>query len=393
MDMVWYPDMMSNAASFPSDARWGTAPALRFHQGIEGYRPTALTALPGLAKKLGLSQIWVKDESSRFGLNAFKGLGCSYAMANYLCGKANIPVDRNAFSRLRSPEIQSALGKLTFITATDGNHGRGVAWAAGLFGHRAVVYMPKGTVKERFENIRALGAEVQILPLSYDDAVRAAADTAQKNGWVLVQDTAWTGYETIPTQIMEGYTTLAHEIEEQLGEYGDQRPTHLFLQAGVGSMAGAVSAYFVQRWKNTCPKIIIVEPDRADCHYRTVKANDGKLHKVTEEMDSIMAGLCCGEPNSVSWEILRRCASAFISCEDACTENGMRLLGHPQPGDKAVVSGESGAVTTGVLAELLTDPRYVSYREKLGLDQNSRVLLISTEGDTDQENYKRILER
>lgn len=352
---------------------------------------TPLVALPGLTEKLGLSQIWVKDESSRFGLNAFKGLGCSYAMASYLCGRANIPMDRNAFSRLRSPEIQSTLGKITFITATDGNHGRGVAWAAKLLGHRAVIYMPRGTVKERFENVQKLGAEVHILPLSYDDAVRTAAKAAEENGWILVQDTAWSGYEEIPSQIMEGYTTLAHEIEEQLTEYGDQLPTHLFLQAGVGSMAGAVAAYFVQRWKDACPKIIIVEPDRADCHFRTIKANDGKLHKVTEEMDSIMAGLCCGEPNPISWEILRHCASAFISCEDACTENGMRILGHPQPGDRSIVSGESGAVTTGVLAELMTNSKYATCRETLGLDQNARVLLISTEGDTDKENYNRIV--
>lgn len=276
MDSIWNTDMIPNETLSPSFARWGTAPALQFHQGMEGYHPTSLIALPKLAEKLNISQIWVKDESSRFGLNAFKGLGCSYAMANYLCSKANIPMDRNAFSHLCSPEIQSMLGKITFITATDGNHGRGVAWAAKLLGHQAIIYMPKGTVRERFENIQALGAEVHILPVSYDDAVRAAADAAEKNGWVLIQDTAWTGYETIPRQIMEGYTTLACEIGEQLAACGDRPPTHVFLQAGVGSMAGAVSAYFVQHWKDACPKIIIVEPDRADCHFRTINAKDRK---------------------------------------------------------------------------------------------------------------------
>ena len=340
---------------------------------------------------MGLSQVLIKDESFRFGLNAFKGLGGSYAIAKYLCEQANIPVDENAFARLRSLEIRKKLGQRTFITATDGNHGRGVAWAAKLLGHRAVVYMPEGTTTERFENIQALGAEVQILPCNYDDAVRAAADMAAKNNWVLIQDTAWAGYEAIPTHIMEGYTTLAYEIQKQLLDYNKQLPTHLFLQAGVGSMAGAVAAYFAKNWGHDCPVIIVVEPDQADCHFRTIKANDNKLHKVTGKMNSIMAGLCCGEPNPISWEILTYCATAFISCSDEYTVKGMQILGRSKAGDTPVISGESGAVTTGVLAELCENPKYKACREKLGLDKDSRVLLISTEGNTDQENYRKIL--
>ena len=368
---------------------WGKAHALSFHQGMAPYEITPLVMLPNFAERLGVSAICVKDESKRFGLNSFKGLGCSYAMGVYLCEKAGIPVDRAAFSRLCSPETQKKLGQYTFITATDGNHGRAVAWAANLMGHRAVVYMPEGSAQERFEHIKSLGAEVHILPRNYDDTVRAAAAAAKANGWILVQDTAWPGYENVPRLIMEGYTTLAYEIAKQLAAC--EKPTHLFLQAGVGSMAGAIAAYFSAQWGADCPKIIVVEPDQADCYFRTVQANDGHLHKVAGKLDSIMAGLCCGEASPLGWELLKYAATAFISCEDECAVKGMQLLGHPEPGDPSIVSGESGAVTAGVLKELMQNPAYAHVREKLGLDKDSRVLLISTEGDTDQENYRRIM--
>lgn len=391
MDMIWNDKKDSDVKTLHPFAQWGNAPALPFHHGMPDYKVTPLTALPKLAEKLGISQMWVKDESFRFGLNAFKGLGCSYAIGKFLCEQANIPVDKDAVTRLRSPEIRKTLGQYTFITATDGNHGRGVAWAAKLLGHRAVIYMPEGTKAERFANIQALNAQVHILPFNYDDAVRAAAASAEENGWVLVQDTAWEGYKEIPTHIMEGYTTLAYEIEQQLIHYRGQLPTHVFLQAGVGSMAGAISAYFKERWGNDCPVIVVVEPDQADCHFQTAKAGDNQLHTISGKMNSMMAGLCCGEPNPISWEILEQCATAFVSCSDDCAAKGMKILGRPQTEDTAIVSGESGAVTTGVLAELLENPRYRDYRDKLGLHKDSRVLVISTEGDTDRENYQNIL--
>lgn len=372
-------------------ARWGEAPALAFHRSLDGYAATPLVALSGLASDLGLARIWVKDESFRFGLNAFKGLGCSYAMASYLCERAGIPVDEHATRRLRSPGVARRTGRYTFVTATDGNHGRGVAWAARMLGHEAVVYLPEGASPERVENIRALGAQASILPLNYDDAVRAAAKAATENGWVLVQDTAWEGYEELPLRIMEGYATLACEIEQQLANAGEQVPTHLFLQAGVGSMAGAVLGYFVQRWGEACPVTVIVEPDQANCCFLTARANDGRLHRVAGRMDSMMAGLCCGEPNPLGWEVLSRHVSAFVSCSDELAARGMRILGRPHLGDTAVVSGESGAVTTGVLVRLMRNPQYADWREKLGLGEDSRVLLISTEGDTDQENYRRVM--
>lgn len=372
-------------------AKEATDSVHRFHMGMENYAPTPLVSLPARAKELGLAQILVKDESARFGLNAFKGLGGSYAIGKYLCERLEIPVDEESFKKLASPEARTRLGEITFVTATDGNHGRGVAWAAKILGHRAVVYMPKGTAAERLENIQALGAEAEILDMNYDGAVRHAAHMAETYGWVLVQDTAWPGYEEIPTYIMQGYTTLAWEIECQLAEAGSERPTHLFLQAGVGSMAGAIAGYFVSRWGVECPKIVIVEPDKADCLYRTAKANDGTIHIVTGDMDSMMAGLCCGEPCTISWEILKNQADVFVSCTDDYAANGMRLLGRPAGADAVVVSGESGAVTAGVLAGIMAETKLEELRKLLGLDEQSRVLLISTEGDTDRENYQKIL--
>ena len=359
----------------------------QFHSGIPGYAPTPLVPLPGLARRLGVAEVWVKDESKRFGLNAFKGLGGSYAIGHYLCSRLDIPADEHAFAALRAEEAMKKLGKLTFVTATDGNHGRGVAWAAQVLGHNAVVYMPKGTVEERLHNIRALGAHAEILDVNYDDAVRYAARMAEKNGWVLVQDTAWPGYEDIPTAILQGYTTLVQEAAHEL----PGPPTHLFLQAGVGSMAGAVLGHSCSLWNNAPPVGVIVEPDKADCHYRTAKANDGTLHTVTGDMNSMMAGLCCGEPCTLSWPILNAYAAAFVSCSDEYAARGMRLLGKPAAGDTPIVSGESGAVPAGVLEAVCLDPALSPLKTALGLDEKSRVLLISTEGDTDKKNYRRIL--
>ncbi|MBR4099175.1 MAG: diaminopropionate ammonia-lyase, partial [Clostridium sp.] len=359
------------------------AKAKQFHSDIPGYAPTPLVERPALAGKLGVGQLWVKDESQRFGLNAFKALGGSYAMAGYLAGRLERQPDEVTFRELCSLETREKLGNVTFYTATDGNHGRGVAWSARLLGHKSVVYMPKGSALERLENIRAQGARAEITELNYDDAVRLADREAKTTGGVLIQDTAWPGYEEIPARIMQGYTTLAGEIMEQLD---GQRPTHLFLQAGVGSFAGAVLGAFAAHWGADRPVTCIMEPDKADCLFRTARADDGQLHFVTGDMDSMMAGLCCGEPCTISWKIIDSYADGFISCADEYSALGMRLLGRAEAGDMPVVSGESGAVGAGVLSAIMTEDRLSDLRDALGLGPDSRVLLISTEGDTDQEN-------
>lgn len=362
--------------------------ALGFHSSIEGYSPTPLVALDSLAKELGVAEFCLKDESYRFGLNAFKVLGGSYAIGRYIADKLGEPLAQLPFERLISEELRAELGDMTFVTATDGNHGRGVAWTANKLKQHSVVYMPKGSAAERLENIRALGAQASITDLNYDGAVALANDMAEKHGWVMVQDTAWEGYEDIPRWIMQGYTSMALEAYRQLE---GKKPTHIFLQAGVGSLAGAVAGFFADIYGAERPIITIVEPNKADCIYRTAEADDGQRHFVTGDMDTIMAGLACGEPNTISWEVLRTCSDFFVSCPDYVAASGMRILGNPIGGDSRVISGESGAVTTGLVAELMRKPEHEEMRNRLKLDSSSRILVFSTEGDTDRVNYRNIV--
>lgn len=357
----------------------------RFHESIPGYQPTVLADLGNLAQELGLGALYVKDESSRFGLNAFKSLGGSYCIANVL--KEKLGLDELTFSALQTQEVREQVKHMAFVTATDGNHGRGVAWTAHILGAKSYVFMPKGSAPERLHNIQALGAEASITDFNYDDTVRYARDFAAEHGWPLIQDTAWPGYEKIPSLIMQGYLTLAMELFTRIPE----PPTHLFLQAGVGSMAAAVAAFASNYYGDERPIVTIVEPDKADCIFRTAQADDGKLHKVTGALNSIMAGLSCGEPSTIAWDELAVHADYFVSMPDYVAAKGMRVLGAPLPGDVRIISGESGASTTGLVAELMQNPEWESIREELDLNEQSRVLCISTEGATDRENYRRIV--
>ena len=359
----------------------------QFHASFPVYEKTPLAALPDTAAALGLGAMYVKDESYRFGLNAFKVLGGSYAIGNYLAQKLGMDISELPYEKMISDEVREKLGEITFVTATDGNHGRGVAWTANQLKQKAVVYMPKGSAEERLKNIQAEGADASITDLNYDEAVRLANSQAEKNGRVMVQDTAWEGYEDIPTWIMQGYGTMGFEAWGQLSE----KPTHIFLQAGVGSMAGAVTGFFSNVYKEDRPIITIVEPNKADCLFRTAEANDGKLHFVTGDMNTIMAGLACGEPCSIGWNVLHSYADNFISCPDYAAAKGMRILGNPEGKDGKVISGESGAATVGCVAVIMTNPDLAWLKEKLQLDENSKVLFFSTEGDTDKENYKAVV--
>lgn len=357
----------------------------RYHRSINGYCPTPLAYLGNTAASLGGGEIFVKDESFRFGLNAFKALGGSFCLGRYMSDLLGKDIGDLSYSRLKAPETKTAVGDITFVTATDGNHGRGIAWAAAKLGQKAVVYMPKGSAAERLENIRKLGASAEITSVNYDDTVRFAKQQADKNDWVLVQDTAWDGYEKIPTYIMQGYLTMALEAVNQLD---GKKPTHIFLQAGVGAMAGALTAFFRNMY-GFGPKIIIVEPDKADCFYQTAKADDGKIHTVGGDLNTIMAGLACGEPCTIAWELIKYGADAFVSMEDAVAANGMRILAAPCSGDDKVISGESGASGFGAAVEIMANQPQI--RAGLGIDENSRVLCFSTEGATDTENYKNIV--
>lgn len=366
--------------------------ARTFHESFPQYTTTPLAKLEQMAAYLGLGSIYVKDESYRFGLNAFKVLGGSFAMARYIAGQTGKDVSELPYSVLTSDALRQAFGQATFFTATDGNHGRGVAWAANKLGQKAVVYMPKGSTRTRLENIRRENATATIEECNYDECVRmAAAAAAETPNGVVVQDTAWDGYEEIPAWIMQGYGTMAMEADEQLAGYGCSRPTHVFVQAGVGSLAGAVQGYFANRFPENPPKVVVVEAEAAACLYKGAKKGDGSIQIVDGDMPTIMAGLACGEPNTISWDILTNHVDTFVAAPDWVAAKGMRMLSAPLKGDPQVVSGESGAAPFGVLACIMLMEDYKELREHLGLDENSKVLLFSTEGDTDPERYKNIV--
>jgi len=365
-----------------------------FHRSFPQYASTPLASLRGAAKRLGLKGLFVKDESHRFGLNAFKVLGGSYAIASEMADALGRDIAQTGYDDLTGTRLKEEFGQATFFTATDGNHGRGVAWAARRLGQKAVVLMPRGTVQVRYDNIAREGAQVSIEDANYDECVRRASALAEKTQrGILVQDTAWPGYERIPCKVMRGYGTMAGEAAQQLKEAGFERPTHVFLQAGVGTMAGAVQGYYANLYGEDCPKVIVMEADAADCHYRSALAADGGIRIVGGDLNTMMAGLACGEPNPISFDILKNHAACFVSCADEVSARGMRLLAHPQEDDPAVVSGESGAIGMGLVDMIMTDPAYRALKDALGLDEDSVVLLFSTEGDTDPENYRAIVEK
>ena len=360
-----------------------------FHKSFPQYSETPLANLKEMAKFLGLEKVCIKDESYRFGLNAFKVLGGSYAIARHLADELGRDITTVDYKYLTSDDLKKDLGNVvTFFSSTDGNHGRGVAWAANKLGQKCVIYMPKGSTQYRLNAIKAENAEATIEEYYYDDCVRkAAAESAKIPHSVVIQDTAWEGYEKIPSWIMQGYGTMALESSEQFGA----RPTHIFIQAGVGSLAGGIVGFFTNKYKDNPPIMVVVETSVADCLYKSAVKNTGETVIVDGEMDSIMAGLCCGEPNITSWDILRNHVNCFVSADDNVTRLGMRMLSAPIKGDPQVVSGESGAVPFGVLLSIMKNPKYSDLKIKLKLDANSKVLLFSTEGNTDPERYENII--
>ena len=362
--------------------------ALAFHRTMPGYAPTPLVGLGQLAARLGVGGIYVKDESHRFGLNAFKVLGGAYALGCHIAQRLGTDIAQLPFEVMTSQAVRQQLGEVVFATTTDGNHGRGVAWTARQLKQKAVVYMPQGASPERLEAIRSEGATAEILPMNYDAAVRHTAKLAQQHGWQVVQDTAWPGYEQIPLWIMQGYGTMMLEAMQQL--HG-QPPTHIIVQAGVGSLAAAVQAYAVAAYGANRPKVIVAEARAADCIYRSAVQQSGEAVAVGGDLATVMAGLSCGEASATGWQILRDYSDAFASCPDYVAARGMRMLAAPLPGDAPVVSGESGAVTLGLLSLLMQSPALAAERKALGLDAASRVLVLSTEGDTDPQSYRRIV--
>ncbi|SDQ91093.1 diaminopropionate ammonia-lyase [Pseudovibrio sp. Tun.PSC04-5.I4] len=361
--------------------------ARKFHSQIEGYEPTPLTSLPALAAALGVKGIYVKDESYRFGLNAFKVLGGSYALGRLLAKKLDLDI-----CEIDLKTVSEKFEKpMVFATATAGNHGTGVAWAARAMGQKAVVYMPKGSPQAAVERIRGLGADCIVTAVNYDNTVRIANKTAEENGWELVQDTAWDGYEEIPTWISQGYMTMAGEAADQLAKLDVSVPTHVMLQAGVGAMAGGVLGYLADAYGSDKFTSIISEPRTADCLYRSVSSETGEMTSVEGDLSSIMAGLACGEPNPITWPILRDCGDHFASATDNVAATGMRILGNPLHGDAAITGGESGALNIGLLYALKSKEEFAEIAKEMDLSKESVVLIFNTEGDTNPERYRKIV--
>lgn len=365
--------------------------ALDFHKSFPSFEETDLVLLNDRSKELGLSNIYVKDESSRFGINSFKGLGASWAMGNYIAEKLNIPIEELPFERMVSDEIREKLGKVTFASCTDGNHGRGVAWVGQMLQQEVKIFMPAGSGSDRVENIEALGAEVTVTDLNYDDTIRYVMDEADKNGWVIVQDTSWEGYVDIPKWIMQGYSALVLEAYQQIERDNLPMPTHVFLQAGVGAMAGGACGIITNLLKEKMPTTIIVEPNEAAAFYKSAAANDGNRHFVTGSMPTIMAGLACGEPGIIAWDVINEFADGYIRCPDWISANGMRMSSNPVGDDKAFISGESAGVSYGLTNELMINDELKDIKDQMGLNENSIVLCISTEGDTDVKAYQDIV--
>ncbi len=356
-----------------------------FHRSLPGYARTPLVRLDALARRLGLAGMWLKDESARFGLHAFKVLGAAYAVARALGERLRLAPGRFDLERLR--EALGDASEMTLVTASAGNHGRAVAWAAQALGQRAVVYLPRGATAHRLRAIAGLGARAELHAGNYDEAVRHAARMAAEHSWVLVQDTASSGYEQVPRWIMQGYLTIFAEAFEQLGEL---LPTHVFIQAGVGSLAGSLQGYLHERYGANGPALYVVEPRAAACYYESARSRDGETRTVGGALDTIMAGLAAGEPSTLGWAILRDYAMGFFACADTVAEAGVRLLARPLGADPAIVSGESGAVTAGLVAMLKERSEMRPIAEAIALGPESKILLFSTEGATDPESYARI---
>ncbi len=366
--------------------------ALSFHRSFPQYKVTPLHKLTELATYLGVDSIYVKDESYRFGLNAFKVLGGSFAIAKYISKKADIDMRDLNYRKFSSAALRKEIGQTTFYTATDGNHGRGIAWSAKRLGQKAVVRMPRGSSPIRKKNIEKENATVSIEDLNYDQCVRLASEQADadKNG-VLIQDTSWRGYTDIPSWIMQGYGSLSLEADRQMLADGCERPTHIFVQAGVGALAGSVVGYFANKHRFHQPIMCVVEAGAADCLYRSAMRKDGKIAKVTGKLDTIMAGLSCGEPCTIGWDILRNHAAAFAGAPDWMSAMATRIYGVPLEGDPQIISGESGSITMGFLYTIMMNEEYADIKKALKLDSKSRILLISTEGNTDPVRFREVV--
>lgn len=349
------------------------------------YAPTPLVPLPGLARSLRLDWIGYKDEGERLGLKSFKALGGAYAvlvvLQQHLAARGHGGIGAPA---LMAGSHRDMTGQVTIAAATDGNHGRSVAWGARMFGTGCVIYLHEHVSAAREREITRYGARIVRVPGFYDASVRRCAEDAAANGWLLVADTSDDPADPIPALVMQGYTLLAQEILDAL----PAAPSHVFVQAGVGGLAAAIAGHYWEALGPARPRIVVVEPMRADCIFRAIAA--GKPEPIAGDTDTFMACLAAGEVSAPAWLILRHAADDVITLEDAAAEDTMRLLADGFDGDPPLVAGESGCAATAGLIASATDP---SMRSALGLDPASRVVVIGSEGATDTDTYTRVVGR
>ena len=365
--------------------------ARKFHRQIPGYKMTPLDAMPNLAHMLGLGGIYIKNEAMRLELNSFKVMGGSFAIYRFMKKFLGMEDQELSFEYLTSKECHDKAGDIVFCSATDGNHGRGLAWASHMLGHKCKIYVHSETSQARIDAIKKYGAEVTRVKGNYDDAVRQAAEDAKANGWYVISDTSWPGYSEIPTWIMQGYTSMLLETQEQFAGMGIQKPTHVIVQAGVGALAASVVGFYTALFPNDPPLFIVVEPDKAACVYESIKAGDNACHSVKGNLDTIMAGLACGDPSPIAFDILNNNADIFIKVPDYVAARGMRILSCPLKGDPFIISGESGAVPLGALYSLLTENEDAKLKEVLNLNEDSIVFMVNTEGNTDPMQFRQII--
>lgn len=350
-----------------------------------GYRPTPLVPLPGLARTAAVGALHCKDEGRRFGLGSFKPLGGAYAVFRVIAGEVRRATGQAVSSAdLIGGRHSGVAGDVTVCAATDGNHGRSVAWGARLFGCRCVIFINEGVTEGRERAIAAFGAEVRRVPGSFDDAVRAASAAAAREGWHVVPDTAAGGSAEAAGHVMQGYAVLADELVSQYP--GDAPPSHVFVQAGVGGLAAAVCGQLWQAYGSDRPRLVTVEPHNAACWYESLRA--GRPVVIEGELDSLMSGLACGQPSPLAWPILQPGVQAAMTLSDEAASETMRLLAMGLDGDPPVVGGESGVAG---LAAFLLASQDAEARQLLDLDDRSRVVVINSEGDTDPETYRRIV--
>jgi len=339
--------------------------AYRFHQSLSEYKPTPLVSLSSLARELDIGELWIKDESHRFGLDAFKGLGASFAVHNFL---------------------QNHPGSHTFCTATDGNHGKALAWACRIMEQKCIVFLPKHTIPQRIESIQEENASIQVVDGSYDDAIKRAKEWAEKSNAILIQDTSWPDYQEIPALIMQGYLTSFRELEQWLIK---EPVDMIMIQAGVGSWAASAAWYFNRISKITLPAIVVVEAYETDCILESIRRNRPTMTSKTRK--TLLAGLNCGFPSVVAYGILRQTVDLFMSVSDEYSFNAMKKLYTPSGTDSRITAGESGAAGLGALIALASKDNLLEAKNKIGLNCKSNVLIFNTEGATDSYLFRRIV--